>query len=818
MKILRALWFWVKVIVPVRVAKPREFPDNPTKKSGNAFSRLLGKIHRWGKNRLELRRIRRFEIQGEIKEHKILPEIFKYSKWILLYLLFASLLAIVTDAIFSQVIGWLRGTSWLSDILSVPSKGAIGDALTAYIAAVSALLGLIFALYAVGFQLTTDRYSEKVTSFISNERVSSYFFRFMVFTDLFAVIVYLKLVMFDTTPIFSFGLATLLVATSFLGIIIFKNHYIEIIKPESMFSRLRELIWDSMNVVSTPGSYTNKSWSLATHARRHAQSNMRTMEALYRDLTRKGIDRSQNWTDAAFAPLTAGHLLQGYSSLRKFINVDKPWWTAQKYEKVKSSDMNMYTIKLQHELKGTGPLIVPQNHPLWFEDRMFSFLEEITKDVVNDDSGQIFMNVSDAYKTALIGDQQKQVDEPPKTLPGAWQNQEFDIFERGFTAFLELWKKIDICTHKATVNYLNDYFMIVSELIEPWDIEGIMKIAESFYTGDQLNKSKKFLEDKDLPTFSRSVLKEYWERLEVEQELEGKIVTEKNHLLEEMKEVLTEKHSDLVDKYLIKAFDDSTEIIKKLAGCKKHELLTNFVKMQMEWISHLLYADQKDRADLYAQYVKDNSRYLLIVPQSVLEEEELLDQVEKGYFVSLIEERKDTFEAYSLAVSIVMMKGNWQQTDQNQVMRNLKQSLIHGSLAFVLSELRQDSFWVVTFTKNVEGMFKPGVFTKLLELVADIHDTRDIYWESTRYMNWERFMLGKIKSEVKETWVHEDGEIGYGTEYDHPSKFIRRLGDFDLLFNGRSKESYVEWLKKRQALKELLEVLIKIKGSDDAKK
>ena len=79
-------------------------------------------------------------------------------------------------------------------------------------------------------------------------------------------------------------------------------------------------------------------------------------------------------------------------------------------------------------------------------------------------------------------------------------------------------------------------------------------------------------------------------------------------------------------------------------------------------------------------------------------------------------------------------------------------------------------------------------------------------------------MLGKIKGEVKETWVHEDGEIGYGTEYDHPSKFIRHLGDFDLLFNGRSKESYVEWLKKRQALKELLEVLIKIKGSEDAKK
>ena len=278
------------------------------------------------------------------------------------------------------------------------------------------------------------------------------------------------------------------------------------------------------------------------------------------------------------------------------------------------------------------------------------------------------------------------------------------------------------------------------------------------------------------------------------------------------------KHQDLLDKYLITVFDDSTEIINKLQKCKKYDLLTNFIKMQMEWISHLLYIDQKARADLYAEYVKDNSKYLLLIPNEILEEEELLDQVEKGYFVALIEERKEVFEAYALAASIIMLKTNWQQKDQDKLIRNLKQPLILGCLAYVLSELRQDSFWVVTFTKYVERMYQPGVFAKLLELVSEINDTRDIYWESTRYMNWERFMLGKIKKEVKQVWRHDEGEIGYGTEYDHQSNFIRRLGDFDLLFNGRAKDSYIEWLQKRQALTELLEILIRLKGENDGQK
>ncbi len=812
-RLLKTIWFWPKIIFSINKDKRLETIAGRNDRSHNPFSLLLGKIYRYGVNKSEATRLKRFKIEEEIEKHKIISEIYRYSKRTLIYLLVSVIVAYGADYLFSFVLKWLTNFNYITDIFSTPNKSFIGDGLTAYISAVSALLGLIFALYAVGFQLTTDRYSEKVTSFISNDKVSSYFFEFLVFTDLFAVIVYVKLITTDSLPLFSFIMATLLVATSFLGIIIFKNHYVEIIKPESMFTQIQSLIWESIDLVATPGRYTKKSWSLATHARKRVRSNIRVAEALYRDLTRNDITRSQNWTDASFAPLVAGYILQGYSGKRRYIDIDKPWWTAQRDERVKSSDLNMYSIKLQHGLKGTGPLIVPQNHTLWFEDQLFGFLVEIEKDISNDNTGYIFMNLSNAYKTALVGNYQRQVDAPPKLLPGAWQNQELEMFDRSFIAFIGLWQKVDISTHKAAANYVNDYFSIISEVIEPWNIELVLSIVDSFYKGDQLNQSDSFLSKGDLPSMSRAILRDYWERLDVEQKLEGRIVTEKGYLLDEVRDLLESKRNDLVDKYLMLAFDDSTKIIESLQKSGKYELMVDFIKMQMEWISHLLYTRQLERANLFSDYVKKACKYLLLVPQQIVEEEELIDQVEKGYFVALMEECKDVFTAYSEAASIVLLIDNWQQREtQNQdgLIRSAKFPLIWGSMAFTLSELRQDSFWVTTFTKHLERMFRPDLLPQLLESVANLQYTKDAYWETTRYMNWERWMFRKIRDEVSEVSEYSAGEIGYGTRFDHPSDFISHLSTMDFVFDNQAKEAYVEWLKRRQVTKGLIAILLQL--------
>lgn len=135
---------------------------------------------------------------------------------------------------------------FVSSHFSSISISDIQTGLTIYVGAVSALLGLIFALYAVGFQLTTDRYSEDVTSFMNEEPVSNYFFGLLIFTDIFSIITLIKLQLITTPPVFSFLLATLMVILCLLGVVIFKKHYIESMKPVSVFRRDGNRIYESL--------------------------------------------------------------------------------------------------------------------------------------------------------------------------------------------------------------------------------------------------------------------------------------------------------------------------------------------------------------------------------------------------------------------------------------------------------------------------------------------------------------------------------------------------------------------------------------------
>jgi hypothetical protein len=773
----------------------------------NKLSYLSAKYYRKIKFSTERRRIRKYQLKSEIKDHRILGEIVTHSRPLLAYLLFITLITAGLDIAGLWLVDWLRHFSSLRADLTLPTKAELGTGLQVYIASVSAVLGLIFALFAVSFQLTTDRYSQKVTDFINQEKVSSYYFQFLVFTDLFAIIVYLKLIIFGSLPLISFAAATIFVALSFLGILVFKSHHSNFIKPATMFNRLYSMALESIGVVSDQSSSNSKSWNIIIQARTRVQSYLGIIEALYRDLIRRGPSQTENWNDAAFAPLIASQILRSYTDKKRFIDTNKQSWATEKFEKVRASNLTMYSLKLQYELKGKGPLFTPEADSSWLENRIFNFLDEISNDIQKDSSDQLFVTLSEGYRTVLVGDKQKQVDAPPKTIPGAWQNQEFAIFDRVVRDFVILWQKIDICTSKAVINYLNDYFMVTSEVIEPWNYDKALKVAEGFYIGDQLEPSKKFLRDYNLPAFFRDLLLDYWRRLEIEQAAEGKIITPVSQLSHELKKQFEDKRAELCGIYLALFFETSDQIIRKLAECSNYEVITQFIKVQMEWISHLMYTKQNELAEKFAPNVKENIRYLFLASKETLEDEEMLEQAEKGYFVALQEENKPAFAMYAQSLNVIRVRRSIGETDQNILLREARLPVIWGGHAFALSELRQDTFWVKTIVKELERTFKPDVFQQLMDLVSDRAFSNNIYWETTRYLPWEQAMIGKIKRELTPVHAQGRGEIGFSMVYDHPSVLIRPLADFDIMFDDRAIKGFVEWVKKRDAIKRLLPIL-----------
>lgn len=783
------------------------------------LSRWAAILHQRMTMRAERKRIRRASRSEEYKNNKIISEIIKYSKRTLFYLFVAIVISTAVDLLGSYLLGALQGNQYLHIFLS-PSSNALTTGLEIYIGAISAVLGLVFALYAVGFQLSTDKYSERVASFINQERVSSFFFRFLVFTDLFAIAVYLKLITFDHLPVFSFYLATMFVGISLLGVIIFKNHLVEFIKPVSLMGRLSELVTDEIFNVSKPNDYRYKSWNLATQSREKAAKNFQTLTTMYRDLTREDSRNGNRWDDAVYAVAFSGQLLRGYARRKRYIELDKQWWASETFEKVKADNLATYELKFQHEIKGTGPLFIPKPDPDWFENRVFEFLGQAEEDIPRDKTHKLFVRLSDAYKEIMVGDKEKQKDAPPRTIPGAWHSQEFSIFDKALKSFQGIRHNIDLNNEDTLGYYLNDYFATVTEVIEPWDYEMGLRIARSFYLKDgSFNTDTSFLVNYDLPTVYRSVLHDYWQRLEVEQKASGRIVTPQSALIAELTEVFNEKLQEKKEEVLKVAFTDTSNFVKELTTAKNMHSALQVIKIQMEWISHLMYSEQGDIADDLIKYMQKTSAYVYVASKDDLLEEEMLEQAEKGYFVAINEEKKRVFEVYARALVLIWRRSTIDEKDPDKVIRTMRQAVIWGAHAYAMSELRQDYFWVSTFTKEMLIHFPQDILIKIMELAADNPaGSSDTFWEATRYGVWERSFAAKVQNEVKQVMSDDPFEYGFSTHLDHPSRFIQSMGHGVMdafLMERRAAESYVEWLKKRQAIGDIIKLLSERAGNKD---
>lgn len=809
-QIIRTLqYFWILFYNKIRRKSSFEsFPYQEIEareirgKTRKPFLKILGGLYHQYTSLKEKDRIWTYKFEQEKKKHHILLELLKNSKSVVFYLFIAIIFSSLLDWLFWFALPFIRNSSFLVESFYIPSPDFIGVGLQIFVGAISAILGLIFALYTVGFQLSTDRYSEKVTDFINQESVSNYFFGLLIFTDLFSIYTLLKLHFLSTPPVISFLIAALLVAFSILGILIFKSHYINSLKPVNLLQNLWRHCKEQLDIVTDIKNYKYKSWSLVTHAKDFSNRYLNIMGNLYRDLKRDG-----NWNDAVMTPLVLGEILRDYTDVKRFIDKEKGWWFFQKYEKVKADDLMMFTIKANYELQAKGPLHIPRSAQDWYEVKIYELLDEILVDIDKDNTDRLLANLSSAYSRILVGDYQKQTDAPPKLIPGAIQNQEFDLFDKGFERYINLWKKVDFTKTTEASEFINSYFEISIGVLDEWNIDKAIEIAKSFYIDTQFNTSKEFIYLKDLPTFSRTILIDYWERLEVEQELEGQLITPVDRFTEEIQGVLKEKRREVINKYLTKLFDNSSEIITHLFQKSQLEQAGQFIKMQCEWISRLLYLRENDLAESFAPKLRKNIGYIVYLPKEIVIDLELLEQAEKGYFVSLIERRKELFGAYSKIVVFVMLILRDKGEDKDNLAKMIRLPIIWGSLAFLISELDQEPFYICTFIKDLEKTYRAGWMAQIIEAAADLELPTNIFWETTRYHSWYRLVLNRMADTLRKVPIREVGAIGFQEGYDHQSKFIQKLGMWELMEEEICIDEFVEWVKKREEIKKLISVL-----------
>lgn len=822
MKIIRAIWFFFRKISWGRRTAPTYSFD--VEKKPNmlvyAWGVFAGFFYSMFQRRRESLRVHYRNQERRKTEYTIPMQIVRYSIGTIFFLLLVLALVILGDwgvdrltTVLSHVqVDWFQAFVAHFNFFTTPDKEFLKLVLEISIGAISAILGLLFALYAVGLQLTTDKYSSAVSDYVNQETVGNFFFKLLVFTDIFAIAVLLRVQFLTLPSSVSFIAVVVLVVICLLGIIVFKNHYILTIKPKNLFERLQSDIRESVRLASDRKRYSYKSWSIIQTSRVRTQDHLSILKTLFEDLW-----HAENWNDVIYTPMVLANLVTDYAKRKKYIDRERGWWFPQTQVEVKANSMSTLTLKLNFELQGKGPLRIGNPDYLWFENSIFDILKAVEARVgTAPQDTHLLKYVIDFYQTALAGDYEKDgYGRYQKTVAGLYENQETDAFEKYLDGFFALYERVQ--TDDELGAYLNAYFAIGLTLIDGFDYTKYQEVIKSLVSADgQLTRTREELALLDLPGVFYNQILDYWDRLDLEVQCEGRVITPQDRLEKETLDDTRAKEKQYFAKFFEKLITHHNTVLKDLYQKGKHKELAMFIKARFEWISRLLYINKVALADEYGAKIAGAGVYLPFLPKQILLDSEFWEELEKTLFPSVIENCPTLFKVLSGLLTLMLPVINADEKNVDNIMYRNRLGLILGGFVYLVCEFRQDYRLLIEYVQTIEVAYQQGQFIKAMEVLSKPKEVggldltlKLINWELTRYHHWFGEILGQI-SELPKTYDHVRVYSGMQEVADHPSKFIRELSYQPYQPEEECAEAFVEWAKKREAIRQLVEVLKKV--------
>lgn len=803
---------------------------------GRVFNNILGYPYFYLEKYRESVRVGRYNRLNRIAEQKVGFEFARVSKGLFFALLISIFLSWAIDLSLAWILNLSRINGYfynlnsvlanLSDFLSsvylpqirfTPLEvGFIQEFVTVSIGAISALIGLIFALYAVGFQLTTDKYSSEVSDYINNEKVGNFFFKLLIFTDVFLLYVLLEIKIFNIYPLWSFLLCLVLVSLSMFGILIFKDSYLTGLKPRSLFRRLLQEARDYIKIATNRRGFSFHSVSVIYHARESLRKTIDLLGALYEDLK-----RNKNWNDSVYAPLGFSQILVGYIEKKKYIDRDRGWWFFQKYKEVKANNSTSLTLKLNYELKGTGPLNLASPDEAWVEDHIVTWFKQFNQDVEPGKEKEKFtLQLVAAYQAILFGEYRTDNEgRSHKATIGAYGNQEFDTFNKFRDLFFDLFDKIDHTNEEIVTNYCNTFFAISQSILDGFDYEILEKLIPKIVgTEGQLLVGRSFVESQNLPAKFYERICDYYERLEVENYIEGKVITPIEILKKEIIDGLKKEEADQFVKQIEELAAFQEKMARVLVSYKNYKAIALLIRLRLEWFSRLVYLDKLDLAEKYAYLIPKLGGYIGYLPREVVAEFDFQLQIEKVIFTARLENKQTLFnELLKLLILLILVLNGTPSTPAtpSELEQRIKRNrifVILGGFVYLVAEFEQKREILIDYVKMVEQMFKEGFFAKFVETLADVKgmglsmNLKLIEAETSRYHHWFGNMHWKV-DQLPKTYDYVDHYSGMHEVADHPSKFIRNLS-YGINFHEETIiEAFSEWVQKRDAVKTLTSIL-----------
>lgn len=791
------------------------------------ISEILGKIYDLYKKFQDLTKIWFYKLFDSLTDLRIFYEVIFHSRG-LIFILILLLLSFIPH--FLNLKTFLFTKELINTLLITYSGGA------------TAILGIIFALYSVGFQTTTARFSSNVTDYLNREKVGRFFFRLLTLSAVFSII---NLIIQEgvTEPIFiPFIISTILFIVSLIGIVIFKDDYMTKLKPKEVFQRLynqnfeaikyindfdcpriKSLRFTTLKNVKTCKIYQPicKSWSLVMSLQKQVDDRLEINESLYNDLIREG-----RVSDATFGIVSLGYLLAEYCSIKHFIDRKNGWWFPVYQEVVTSESAEMFPIKANYESMGIGRLSMTKRDYDWLENKILKFFNKIQSETDFKSNPLIGKALTVAYEIILAGKFVKTSRGYEKKIRGCFENQEFDLFDKSLKDFISLGEKLS-GINKCEGDYLNSFGQIKTVCIDgfsfrtfpgkinDWKPDITSKIKK-FLKKSKLNISCEEITSWKLPAYIHQIFFEIYCAIEVENSVEGKVITPIGWLERYITQKIEEKESETSVKYR----EQIVQQLITISNFPNNQSYKDYsVGIILGLFNQLISQEKWDELkSIIGKFCKELLQYFSSIDHQKFLEQEYREPIDFGVFNSIVERKKSIFVFYLklFFMSQIHLFIDMKRNDLESMLKIARRPLMLGGIAYLISELDQDDFYVTKVTQEVEKLYPNGKISEIYRIVVDSTKNAELgttfqitYEEANRYRHYFRKIINSISNLPRDYINSSDAlfNIPSGEVVRHPSEFIRKMGEFEFYDMDECCEGYVEWLEKRDKMKDLIKVL-----------
>lgn len=736
-------------------------------------------------------------IAGELTRYRI-NSIMQESKawWVYRPLLMYTLKAVLLSSVVFYLLYRLN-TLFVNDIgrdalktlgLDVQDLQSMGDFLGYIVGALTALLAIVFAATSTGFQISASRYSSDVSQFVVENDEFRQLMRIFLVSDIFALTTLVGFNLLSANAYLAVLLTYLLAVLMVVYVVRFSAHLFTLYKPRRIFDGLSRTI-DKQIAVASATDFRARSWSLSTVSRKNAKKHVDLIEELYTTLFRSG-----DYNDSYHIAAPLSYLLKKFSGKAHLIHdSDRPWWGDETEEIVTYDNATMADIKSNFEIKSEGRLTMQSRDFNWFENKLLSLYRQAAKDAVENGADIQFGTICYIYGNAFYGDFRQD--------KGAWQYANLSIAQGLIDGFLGI--DISKLSSRNMSAWLNTFFSLSISIVRNEEREDFDKAITDSYHFAAMNRPFDHILRTQTGIYYEA-LSLYAKRIAVEIAVEGKVITPFEEYRDEIKDDVHKQVDKFVSTNFIQFVDMSDKVARRAYELEDNDLLASILWIQYRWMNNSFYHDKFERAQIVNIAAHENLKYLIHLPKESMKSVEMIEEIEKAFFTSVLEKQKDCYETSLMAVMLLRTLKHPEQNDETGVIRSAKRLYAHAEFVFYASEYYRDNYYINKFMELNNTNLKVSIYKYLL--IAGSFDTQDKYWETQTFHRWFQALEHKMKENLNEIRDPSDGGWGYSSIYDHPSPYIQKLGRNE---HGGAIELYGDsdfndWLEARNALSELL--------------